>query len=93
MVTYNEFMALNLRSLLINEVHDEINVDTYPGEEHIVAYTLHKCMTGVVKTIKLRYGYDIIIPLEVEVSNGINWMETKEVPSEWLTNLPQKYLH
>ena len=91
--TFNIFNQLGLKSLLINEVHDEIDVDTYPGEEHIVAYTLHKCMVGVVETIKLRYGYDIKVPIEVDVSNGPNWMDCKEVPNEWLTNLPQKYLH
>ncbi len=87
--TFNEFNTLQLKSVLINEVHDEIDVDTYPGEKHIVAYTLHKCMVGVIKTIKLRYNYDIIVPIEVDVSNGPNWMDMKEVPKEWL-NAPPK---
>ena len=64
-----------LKSLIINEVHDSIVTDTYPGEEKVVAELKLQAMTGVVGELKERFNYELLIPLKVEVKNGINWLD------------------
>ncbi len=68
-----------IRSLLINEVHDDIVVDTYPGEEHEIAEILYTCMRNVHLIIYQKFNYKLSIPLDVEVSQGPNWLDTEEV--------------
>jgi len=70
-----------LKSLIINEVHDSIVTDTYPGEEEVVAKLKLEAMTGVVDELKERFNYELLVPLKVEVKNGINWLDM-EVTAE-----------
>ena len=68
-----------LKSLIINEVHDSIVTDTYPGEEELVADLKVKAMTGVVEELEDRFGYKFLVPLKVEVKNGTNWLNMEVV--------------
>lgn len=58
----------NLKSELILQIHDELIVDVYPGEEEEVKNILKTCMENVIK---------ISVPLPVEVSVGKTWFECK----------------
>jgi DNA polymerase I len=71
-----------LKSMIVNEVHDSIVTDTYPGEEDIVVKLKVQAMLGVIDELKSTYEYDFVAPLEVEVKRGINWLEMKEVACE-----------
>ena len=64
-----------LKSLIINEVHDSIVTDAYPGEETLVADLKVEAMLGVIPELKRRFDYDLNVPLEVEVKCGKNWLD------------------
>ena len=32
-------------------------------------------MTGVTDELKERFNYELLVPLKVEVKNGINWLD------------------
>ena len=58
----------NLKSKLILQIHDELIVDTYPGEENMVKQILKDCMENVV-TLK--------VPLPVDINVGKTWFDCK----------------
>lgn len=58
----------DLKSELILQIHDELIVDVYPGEEEKVENILKTCMENVVQ---------LSVPLPVEVSMGKTWFECK----------------
>ena len=58
----------NLKSKLILQIHDELIVDTYPGEESTVKQILKDCMENVV-TLK--------VPLPVDINMGKTWFDCK----------------
>lgn len=58
----------NCRSCLVLQIHDELLIDTYPGEEQIVSSLLKKQMEDVV---------NMAVELSVEVGSGISWLEAK----------------
>lgn len=67
----------NCKSLLINTVHDSIVVDIFPGEEELINELYHKAMLDLlVVDLKDRYGIDIILPLEIEIKRGPNWLDS-----------------
>jgi DNA polymerase I-like protein with 3'-5' exonuclease and polymerase domains len=70
------FMDEGLQSRIILTVHDSIVVDCYPEEEDRVRTLLTKAMSGVDEEVKTRFGYDLCLPLAIEIVSGINWMET-----------------
>lgn len=57
-----------VKSKLILQIHDELLVDIYPGEEEQISTLLKECMTSVV---------NFELPLEVAVSYGKTWYDTK----------------
>ena len=69
----------SLRSVLINEVHDSIVTDTYPGEEDIVAKINKQVMEGVKEQIQEWFGYDFTVPLKAEVKQGPDWLNVRTV--------------
>jgi DNA polymerase I-like protein with 3'-5' exonuclease and polymerase domains len=54
-------------------VHDSIVADVYPGELEKVTEALRWAMVEINSEIKERWGYDMIMPMRIEVSAGINW--------------------
>ena len=62
------FKEKNLKSKLILQIHDELIVDTYPGEEKIVKEILVHEMENAVK---------LSIPLIAQIGEGNSWFEAK----------------
>lgn len=75
---HHEFIKHNLRSLLVLTVHDSIVVDVYPGEEKQVITLLRQTAKFAEEELKKRYGIIMFIPLDVDVKQGYNLMDTKE---------------
>ena len=73
------FKEANLQSLLVLTVHDSICVDCYPGEEDKVIKLLFEAMQGVDEEAYNRWGYKFVLPLDVEISSGPNWLEQTEL--------------
>jgi len=68
LAVFKRMQKENLQSKLILQVHDELIVDTAPGEEEAVRRILKEEMEGVVT---------LAVPLTVEVGEGENWLEAK----------------
>ena len=65
---YNRLKVENLKSILILQIHDELVVDCYPGEEEIIKTILKQEMESVI---------NLKVPLLVEVSLGKTLYEAK----------------
>ena len=77
--TLREFKRLDLKSKLILTVHDSIDVDAHPDERSKVINALHWAMTKVVDEIKDRWNYTFVLPLDIEISEGKNWLDQVEL--------------
>ena len=62
-----------IKSLIILTVHDSLVVDCYPGEEDKVRGLLKDAMVGVTDEAKDRWGYEPILPLNIDIESGDNW--------------------
>jgi len=79
---YIEFQKLvkGYKSILILTVHDSLVVDTHPDEQKIVVDFLYKSWYNATQVEpKKRWNYEIKIPLEIEVKQGPNWLEMKDI--------------
>ena len=72
------FKQADLRSKLTLTVHDSICVDTHPDELEQVKSILTEAMTGVGEEAEKRFGYKTVVPLDIEISGGPNWLEQQE---------------
>lgn len=79
---FRKFREVGLKSKLVLTVHDSIVVDTHPDELNEVRDALKWAMMGVAEEVKDRFGYDMALPLDIEISVGPNWMELEELPLE-----------
>tara|TARA_B110000046_G_C12900717_1_gene358470 strand:- start:706 stop:915 length:210 start_codon:yes stop_codon:yes gene_type:complete len=68
-----------LRSKIILTVHDSIIVDVYPGEKEQVVAGLQWAMTGVPDDLLSRFNYTTVLPLNIEIEAGKNWMDMSEL--------------
>jgi DNA polymerase I-like protein with 3'-5' exonuclease and polymerase domains len=81
------FRKNRLKSKLILTVHDSIVVDVFPGEKYDVVNGLTWAMRGVSEELKERFDYSTVLPLDIEMEAGSNWMETSGVP------VPKETIH
>ena len=63
-----------VKSLCVLTVHDSIVVDTHPDEIKIVKDILVEAMEGVVNEIRVRYDYNMVLPLAIEIKAGDDWL-------------------
>lgn len=77
---FKKLQSLGLQSKLCLTVHDSIVVDAHPDEITEVRDALVWAMSGVAEEVKSRFGYDMALPLDIEISIGENWMELEELP-------------
>ena len=64
---------------MINEVHDSIVIDTYPGEIDAVSQCMTEGMLSVIDDCKTRFNFNFTVPLAVEIKNGINWLSMSTI--------------
>ena len=69
---------LELRSCVINTVHDSVLIDTHPDEIDVIKDIGPACLLEAQTEAHIRFGLDQFIPLEVEMSKGKNWMEQED---------------
>ena len=69
----------NVKSMLINTVHDSVVADVYPDEEDIAVNLMRTGSAQVVDSLKELYGIDFNVPLDTEVKIGENWLNTNVV--------------
>lgn len=66
------FRMFNVQSLIVNEIHDSILVDVFPGEEDLTQYLITCAMVGLHAEILERYNYAMEVELEIEGKIGYN---------------------
>ena len=69
----------NMKSLLINQVHDSLVVDCYPGEEKRMLTIMRDAMLGVIPELSERFQYEFSVPLAIEIKQGPNWLNMNTV--------------
>jgi DNA polymerase I-like protein with 3'-5' exonuclease and polymerase domains len=74
-----KFRELGLRSKLVLTVHDSIVVDCHPDELESVRDALVWAMMGVSTELESRFKYTPILPLNIEIEYGTNWMEQSPI--------------
>ena len=75
---HKQLRERNLKSLVINTVHDSVVVDCHPDEIEEVKQVASICLVKAQDEAEKRFGLDKFIPLEVEMSIGNNWMEQED---------------
>ena len=76
---YKQLKDNDVKSLCVLTVHDSIVVDVYPGEEALVKDILINAMEHVDQDILFRYDYNMLMPLDIEIKSGPNWLEGKVI--------------
>ena len=69
------FKDLKLKSKLILTVHDSIVIDVHPDEFSIMEHYITISMRDMKTDMKERWNHDQIIPLDIEIAKGKNWMD------------------
>jgi len=62
---------------LINTIHDSVMLDVMNEDIDKVGKMVYSSLTGVRKRVKELFDWDIPLPLNVEVSVGSTWAQTK----------------
>ena len=60
-------------------MHDSIVVDCCADERDQVLEALRWAMVGVVDEVAERWNYTFTLPLEIEISEGKNWLDQVEL--------------
>jgi DNA polymerase I-like protein with 3'-5' exonuclease and polymerase domains len=76
---YKLMKEKNMKSVLINTVHDSIVVDIFPTEEEDVIDIFTKGANRVIPALKERYNINFNIPLDIEMKIGYDWLNLNEV--------------
>lgn len=76
---YQAFKKENLRSKIILSVHDSLVVDCCPTERIKVINILTWAMKMVTEEVEQRWDYPFVVPLDIEISEGKNWLEQVEL--------------
>ena len=64
---------------MILTVHDSIVVDTHPDETEEVKSILVEAMTRIDVDMETRYKYKPVVPFNVEITMGKNWLDQEEL--------------
>ena len=69
----------NMKSCVVNSVHDSIVIDIHPDEERRVIEVIDQVNKDLPDLISIRWGLDFNVPLLLEAKIGPNWLDTKDV--------------
>ena len=72
---WNLLKENNMKTLLINTVHDSVILDVHPDEYKQAIDCLNKGFSGIKDSLKERFDCDINVPLDFEIKKGDNWLD------------------
>ena len=64
-----------LKSMIVNSVHDSVVIDVYPNEEEEVKKCIEKVERELQRMISVKFEMQFDVPLSMECKIGNNWME------------------
>jgi DNA polymerase I-like protein with 3'-5' exonuclease and polymerase domains len=79
---YKMMRYSNVKSLLINTVHDSIVVDAHPDEIGAMTKILNRATRNVIDSLYEFYKVEFNVPLDTELKIGDNWLEMQEIPTK-----------
>jgi DNA polymerase-1 len=74
-----EMKALNLKSKIILQVHDDVVPDVHPDEVDIMLGLIKKHFDNVWRYLTERFNYVTNVPIGYEISIGSNLMDKKTI--------------
>ena len=69
----------NMRSCIVNSVHDSIVIDIHPDEEAQVIGVIESINGDLKEIIDNKFKINFNVPLLLEAKLGVNWLEQQEV--------------
>jgi len=76
---YKLMKEKEVKSLLVNTVHDSIVADVYPGEEDVMSKIFKQGTADVIPSLKKYYKINFNVPLDTETKIGINWLQMEDI--------------
>ena len=76
---YRMMQDANVKSLLINTVHDSIVVDVHPDEIETMTKLLNRATKNVIDSLYDFYKVEFNVPLDTEIKVGHNWLDMQEI--------------
>jgi DNA polymerase I-like protein with 3'-5' exonuclease and polymerase domains len=68
-----------LKSVLVNSVHDSVVLDVHPSEVKAVLNIIKYVNKNLKNIIETTYNMDMNVPLLLEAKMGDNWLDVKDV--------------
>jgi len=69
----------NMKSCIVNSVHDSIVIDVHPDERGAVLDVIKQTNQELINLIETRWNLDFNVPLLLESKIGNNWLDTRDV--------------
>jgi len=69
----------DMKSCIVNTVHDSIVIDVHPDEESQVINVIDETNKALPYLITQRWGVEFNVPLLLEAKIGPNWLDTKDI--------------
>jgi len=69
----------NMKSCLVNTVHDSTVIDIHPDEKDQVLNMVEDMNKGLTELVESVYGIHMNVPLLLEAKIGPNWLDTVDV--------------
>ena len=69
----------DLKSMLVNSVHDSVVLDIHPAETKEVLNVIEQVNNNLKSIIESHYDIDVNVPMLLESKIGDNWLDVKDV--------------
>jgi DNA polymerase I-like protein with 3'-5' exonuclease and polymerase domains len=69
----------NMKSMLVNSVHDSVVIDVHPEEETQVVSLIDDINRELKSLIDTKFKINFNVPLLLEAKIGVNWLDQQEV--------------
>ena len=69
----------NMKSCIVNTVHDSIVIDIHPEEESQVIFIIDSTNEVLTSLIQNKWGITFNVPLTLEAKIGKNWLDTVDI--------------
>lgn len=76
---YIEGLLKNMKSCIVNTVHDSIVIDVHPDEETRVISLIDHTNEALPELLNAQWGIQFNVPLLLEAKIGPNWLDTSDV--------------
>jgi DNA polymerase I-like protein with 3'-5' exonuclease and polymerase domains len=76
---YKLMQEKNVKSVLINTVHDSIIADVCSDEKDIMSKIFEDGTSNVIRSLKEYYNIDFNVPLDTDIKIGYDWLNMQEV--------------